>query len=278
VTEPGAATRVAELLALYDAQLRGAAETAAGIESDRDGPLTRVYYPHTGFVSYRSLDGLDGAELETLIARQIACFAAREQQFEWKTRGHDRPADLPQRLLAAGFVPQPPETVLVGVAAELTREPVLPGGVTLSLARSRAAFERIAAMESVVWGADWSWLAEDLSTRAAAPGTAQVLVALADGAVVSAAWIVFKPGTDFAGLWGGSTLATWRGKGIYRALVARRAQLAVGRGVRYLQVDASADSCPILQRLGFVAITTTTPYLWTPADGAGWRTASAAAN
>jgi GNAT superfamily N-acetyltransferase len=82
--------------------------------------------------------------------------------------------------------------------------------------------------------------------------------------VVSAGWIVYKPGTDFAGIWGGSTLRSWRGRGIYRALVARRAQLAVGHGYRFLQVDASDDSRPILQRLGFVAVTTTTPYVWTP--------------
>lgn len=39
---------------------------------------------------------------------------------------------------------------------------------------------------------------------------------------------------------------------------------AAARGVRFLQVDASDDSRPILERLGFVAITTTTPYVWTP--------------
>ncbi len=45
--------------------------------------------------------------------------------------------------------------------------------------------------------------------------------------------------------------------------------LASARGFRYLQVDASADSAPILQRLGFVAVATTTPYEWTPAKGRG---------
>jgi hypothetical protein len=37
------------------------------------------------------------------------------------------------------------------------------------------------------------------------------------------------------------------------------------RGARLLQVDASDDSRPILERLGFVAVTTTTPYVWAPA-------------
>jgi GNAT superfamily N-acetyltransferase len=82
--------------------------------------------------------------------------------------------------------------------------------------------------------------------------------------VVCAAWLVLREGEGFAGLWGGSTLAEWRGRGIYRAMVAQRAQLAVQRGVKYLQVDASEDSRPILQRLGLHAVTTTTPYVWTP--------------
>jgi GNAT superfamily N-acetyltransferase len=76
--------------------------------------------------------------------------------------------------------------------------------------------------------------------------------------------VVFRAGTEFAALWGGSTLARWRGRGIYRALVADRARRAATRGIRYLQVDASADSEPILRRLGFHAVTTTTPYVWSP--------------
>jgi len=70
--------------------------------------------------------------------------------------------------------------------------------------------------------------------------------------------------TAFATLWGGSTLKEWRGRGIYKALVAYRARLAVARGYSHLEVDASDDSRPILQRLGFVPVTTTTPYVFTP--------------
>ena len=92
-----------------------------------------------------------------------------------------------------------------------------------------------------------------------------MLTAEAAGRVVAAGWLEMRPGSDFAGLWGGATLREWRGRGIYRALVARRAQLAVARGVRYLQVDASSDSAPILRRLGFQPLAVTTPYVWTPA-------------
>lgn len=49
---------------------------------------------------------------------------------------------------------------------------------------------------------------------------------------------------------------------MFRALVAYRAARAAARGFRYLQVDASPDSEPILRRLGFVRLATTTPYTY----------------
>src|SRR5437868_6794294 len=49
-----------------------------------------------------------------------------------------------------------------------------------------------------------------------------------------------------------------------RATVAYRAALAGKRGFGLIEVDASANSLPILERLGFVAVTTTTPYVWSP--------------
>src|SRR5205814_6574322 len=99
---------------------------------------------------------------------------------------------------------------------------------------------------------------------AADPHALTIVVVEAEDAVVSAGWVRFARGTDFASLWGGSTLPAWRGRGIYRATVAHRAQLTAERGFRYLVVDASDDSRPILERLGFIAVTTTTPYIWSP--------------
>ena len=48
-----------------------------------------------GFVCYRDLDGIEGDELDALIARQVEVFAARGERFEWKLHGHDLPGDLP---------------------------------------------------------------------------------------------------------------------------------------------------------------------------------------
>ncbi len=64
--------------------------------------------------------------------------------------------------------------------------------------------------------------------------------------------------------WWTLTVPAWRGRGIFRALVAYRAGLAAARGYRYLQVDALPASRPILQRLGFKPVASTTPYVWAP--------------
>src|SRR5258707_10581593 len=98
----------------------------------------------------------------------------------------------------------------------------------------------------------------------ASPQSTAMVVAMAGDEPVCSARIDFYAGTQFAGLFGGGTLPQWRGRGIYRALVAHRAQLAAARGYRYLQVDASPESRPILGRLGFARLALTTPYTWSP--------------
>jgi GNAT superfamily N-acetyltransferase len=259
------------MLAAYDEQMRGAPpHPPVGVRYEQDGPVLRIVGQFRGFISAPRDVGVRGADLDQLIARQRDYFAARGEAVEWKTRAHDEPADLTGRLRAAGFVPEEQETVLIGLTRDMATEPVVPDGIAIRQVTSDHDLRRIAAMESVVWEQDWSWLGDDLIARVgAAPDQIAVLVAEAagdgnDGQVVSAAWLVYRPGSEFAGLWGGSTLREWRGRGIYRALVATRANLAAARGVRYLHVDASDDSAPILRRLGFRAVTTTTPYVWTP--------------
>jgi len=261
---------VQELLAAYDAQLRDRVPDPlpSGVTVERDGPLVRFSgFAGRGYVLYRDLGGLEGAELDELIARQVRVFAERGESFEWKLHGHDRPDDLPERLLAAGFEPEETETVVVARVAAITGAVHRPEGVSLRDATSRADFERIAGLEQAVWGDEdqQTWLVEMFeSERAADPDALEIVVAEAGATVVSAAWIRFEGKTEFATLWGGATLPEWRRRGIYRATVSYRANLAAARGYRYLETDASDDSRPILERLGFRAVTTTTPYVWPP--------------
>jgi len=255
-------------LAVFDEQVRESfADTPIeGERIERIGPLICIVgAAGRGFVGYRDLAGIEGAELDTLIARCVALYAERGDAFEWKLYEHDRPPDLAQRLVAAGFVPEERETVEIAAAAAIARDPTLPDGVALREVSERTDLDRIARFEAAIWGDDRDRLADMLEGElTASPGSLAIVVAEAGEEIVCAGWVRFVDNTDFATLWGGSTLPAWRRRGIYRAVVAYRARLAVERGFGYLQVDASDDSRPILERLGFVPVTTTTPYIWSP--------------
>ncbi|MDP9869833.1 MULTISPECIES: GNAT family N-acetyltransferase [Streptosporangium] len=258
-------SRAQAYLHAYDAQLRG--RPVPGRTVERVGPVLRIVSDGhgQGSLTYRDLGGLEGAELDAFIAAQRDFFTEIGRPVEWKYHGYDLPADLPVRLAAAGFEPEERETVMVGEAAGLATVPVPPEGVRLREAAGRADLERIREMEEAVWEADRGWLPDLLERDMAGPGDrCAVVLAEAGEQVVCAAWMRFHEGTDFVSLWGGSTLKEWRGRGVYRAMVAHRAGLAVARGFRLVQVDASEDSRPILARLGLAAVATTTPYVWVP--------------
>jgi GNAT superfamily N-acetyltransferase len=258
-----------ELLVAYDAQLRARVpdRLPPGVEVEHDGPLVRLLGLRSGgFVGYRDLAGLDGPELDALIARQVRAFAERGERFEWKLHDHDRPSDLPDRLRAAGLVPEGAETVMIGPTDAVGGPLTLDRELVVREVVERADLDRIAELEAAVWGeGDGNWLADALEAeRGVDPQGLTIVVVEAGSEVICAGWVRFEGGSEFATLWGGATLPAWRGRGIYRATVAYRAALATERGFRLIEVDASADSRPILERLGLVAVTTTTPYVWSP--------------
>lgn len=211
---------------------------------------------------------LESGNADAVIAEQVALFGGRGQRFEWKLYDYDEPPDLAGRLTAAGFVPEDPESFVVAEVGEIVvalRSAGLPDGVRIERVTDAAGLDLMKVVQETVFEEDRSELRESLLTQLeAAPDLAGLFVAMAGDVPVCAARVEFLPGTEFAGLWGGGTLAEWRGRGIYRALVRVRAELAASRGYKYLTVDASEDSRPILERIGFTRLAVTTPYIWTP--------------
>ncbi|EST19936.1 hypothetical protein [Streptomyces roseochromogenus] len=251
------------VLALYDRDMReNAAPDGPGARIERAGAVVRQVADAQGW-NCVLWSGLDPAGADRAIRDQIARFTGLGLAFEWKLYGHDRPADLGARLTAAGFRAEPEETLLIGETDRLALDTEPPAGIRLVQATDPAGVDLVVKVHEKAFGTDGTRLRHQLLARLAAdPGTVVAVVALAGDEPVSAARMELVPGTAFAGLWGGGTVEGWRGRGIYRALVARRARVAAAHGYRYLQVDASPMSRPILQRLGFHALSTTTPYLY----------------
>jgi GNAT superfamily N-acetyltransferase len=252
------------VLAAYDTQIRQSTRAPdPGTRIEADGTIVRWVAPEGRVTSSVTWSRLDPATAEAVIAAQVAFFRARGQAFEWKLFDYDQPGDLAQRLLAAGFVPEDTEVVMVADAATAATEVPLPEGLTVREVTGEAGLDLLFDLHERVFGEDR--IRESLRdvVRAVAQSIGMV-IAFAGQEPVSAARVEFVPGADFAGLWGGGTLPEWRGRGLYRALVARRAQMALARGYRYVQVDALPTSQPILDRLGFARLASTTPYIWDP--------------
>ena len=101
--------------------------------------------------------------------------------------------------------------------------------------------------------------------HALASGSSEHLgyVAYADDEPASAGRLYTHPESAFGGLYGGSTRAKFRGRGLYRAHRGPRRD-AIELGAKYLLVDALPTSRPILERLGFAHLTDTWPCEFSP--------------
>lgn len=238
-------------------------EPTPGIVQDTDGLVVRRYPAQAG-TSYCMVEcprGL-GDDPDLAISRQVDFFTGRKERVEWKTYSYDEPADLTDRLRSAGFVAEEPETLLLGEIDALVHDVDLPRGVRVRAVSSDSDLARIDELMRTIWGPDRGdgSLARELRAN---PGALDVVVVeeSAHGPVLCAGWLRYSTGTEFASMWGGSTLPEWRGKGLYRATVTRRAELARERGYRLVRLDTSPDSRPILVRLGLRAVATTTPYV-----------------
>ena len=262
----------AAVLAAYTEQVRkSTAPDGTGATFELDGPVLRRLAAAGQEGSGVFWCDLRGQDADAVIAAQVAFFAARGdagEEFEWKHFSYDVPADLPAHLVAAGLRPDEPESLMVADAGEVLAampDAVPPPGVRLERVTSEAGVKVLVQVAERVFGHDRpQQRAELLAQLAAAPETTEMVVAMAGDEPVSSSRMDLLPGTEFSGLWGGGTLPAWRRKGIYRAMVRYRAEIAVRRGYRYLTVDASDQSRPILEHTGFECLAITTPYLWAP--------------
>lgn len=250
---------IEEVLALYDREQRRDIKYP-DMTREVAGNVVRYIAPapESCYVLYSELDENTA---DAAIREQVDYFTQRQQGFEWKAYAHDRPADLVDRLVAHGFSADEPEAIMVldvTAAPDVLLHP--PAADVRRLTHPSQLADVVAVLEPV-WEESFDWIHDRLGRHMAIPDYVSVYVAYVDGQPACAAWMYFDPG-QFSGLWGGSTLAAYRGRGLYTAVLAARVQEARQRGVRYLTVDASAMSRPILSRHGFEVITMATACEW----------------
>lgn len=267
----------AALLTAYDSQLRREAEVPSAVSITELGPLIlATYLGGRGFVTYRDLatdPGPATAEsVRELVEAALEHYRALPEirHVEWKTRGHDHAPGLHDALVAAGFTADESESVMIGDAALLALDLDLPAGVTVRRLTDEDEVRTMLAMQSEVFDDEPDEAAartEQSLHRLRSGDDMEMWVAEIDGQVISAGRLEPVDGTEFAGIWGGSTRPEHRGRGIYRALTAARARSAIQHGKRWINSDSTEFSRPILERSGLIKVSTTTPYTWKRARG-----------
>ena len=174
-------------------------------------------------------------------------------RFTWAVAATATPLDLPDRLLELGLEPNEEDPVFAGMVLE--HEPSGTPGVEV---RRVQTFDDMVALEETAMES-FRLSEEDREAtrqgrserweRAQGNRSGDDFIALVDGKVVGSAGVAYHDAGVYLG--GGNVAETSRGKGVYRALVRARWDVAVARGTPALVTQAGKMSRPILERLGF---------------------------
>jgi GNAT superfamily N-acetyltransferase len=204
-------------------------------------------------------------EAGDLIREGRAIFASRRLPFVWNLDPETEPPDFADQLAAFGVHPDPhgSEFATMVLPVEATIEPPPIKGLEIRDALADAEdFRKANAAAAEAFGQALPSPLDDHETIAMlerrrlntlAAGNRRWLLALVDGEPAGAGGLgLFPPGG--ATVNGGSVRPKFRGRGVYRALVAARLDIAREAGVAGLTVWGGDMSRPILAKLGFQTV------------------------
>ena len=231
-----------------------------------DAPWCRITfqpdYPVPGPNSAAFVRCPDG-DVDAMVDQVRAMFRARGLPLMWILDPGHEPADLAQRLLARGARPDPasPEVAVMVLPAEASLDP--PHVEGLELLDALAGIDLFRAADAVnvdAFGA--APRAADAEQRAAQErrwrslrdaGNRRFVLATVGGDPAGSAGMALHPPAG-AVINGGAVAPRFRGRGVYRAMVAERLRMAREAGAAGLSVWGGPMSAPILSRLGFQAV------------------------
>lgn len=203
-----------------------------------------------GGLNVVALTQVDDDDAEAVIDRTIAQYVALGLKFRWVVDPDSRPLDLDERLTRRGLERIPGSALACATADAATL--ALPDGVTVE----RVTLDNLRAFEETMaagWGMDPDAIRPYHLKLLEDPARNRMYLARYQGAPAGcAAQTCFARSTY---LTGGVVLPDFRGKGVYRALVAGRLRDAAASGVVLATTHArGSTSAPILERVGFVTV------------------------
>ncbi len=197
-------------------------------------------------------------EAEEVIDEGRAFFAPCRIPFMWVVDPDTQPADFPKHLAARGVLPEPDspavEVMVLGADADIGTDDVA-GIETRDALADIETFRASDAVNAEAFRAEPRdpVMQEKRLANQRAAGNRRVLLATIDGEPAGSAGMTLYP-PDGALINGGAVRPKFRGRGIYRALVAARLAIAREAGVAGLAVWGGPMSAPILRKLGFETV------------------------
>jgi hypothetical protein len=202
-------------------------------------------------------------EVDDVVREARATVARRHLPVMWTLDPETQPADLAERLLAHGLRPDlhgAESKVMVLASDAAVDAPQVAGLEIVDALADADAFQQADRAAAEAFGAES--LGDDSQRVAArerrrrnllAAGNRYLLLARVDGEPAGSGSLGLYPPYG-AKMNGGSVRLKFRGRGVYRALVAARVEIAHRAGVAGLSVWGGDMSRPILERLGFQVV------------------------
>jgi hypothetical protein len=248
-----------ELRSLYDQAMRRESHVA-GCTREFANETAR-YTTLTGSLRYILWHEFDAERIAEIVAREMRDARDKAKVLIWKVYEHDTPcAPLRKQLIAHGFEENDPSSLMVA-PAELILKNAQQHPTTLTIRELQTPESMDAYLN--IWNHVWPdepnarYVGDYRAILQRGDPNVVFFAAFApDDEPISSGYMFHHVGARFALLCGGTTKAAWRGQRVYTSLVAQRAKCAMDRGAEFLSVEASSESLPILQKLGFVAIST----------------------
>jgi len=200
-------------------------------------------------------------QLDHAIGNAVEHFAPMGQPFTWKVYEHDHLPSLKNKLASHGFANEEGDPVMVlNVKNAQIRAEAHPK-VDIRRIADRDGLKDIVQVLDQVYGGKNDWVYDRMGLHLQVPGYLSAYVAYVDDQPASIAWTCFPRG-HFATLFGGTTLADYRGRGLYTSLLHVRLNEIRERGYSFAAVETGPMSRPIVERHGFQQLTTVWDYEW----------------
>lgn len=212
-------------------------------------------------------------EVDDVIREARATIRQRGLPVMWILDPETLPVDFAERLIAHGARPDlhgAESKVMVLPSEAVVDAPQVAGLRIIDALVDAEAFQQADRANTEAFGADS--LGDDANRVAArerrrrnlvAAGNRHILLASVDGEPAGSGSLGLYP-PDGAKMNGGAVRPKFRGRGVYRALVAARVEIARRAGVPGLAVWGGDMSRPILERMGFRVVGWRRFYLDTP--------------